>query len=162
MPSVPSLLSIRLAEELEVASGHISSSCAKKNFLNASGLQMLFSQVEMMMLLHPRIMRELFKLLACDSWNRRCSCFFIRILSLDKLIKHADAILPFSNDALIDIVNTIEKARHKPGTGITEDPVLAMSDNEKKTKTWEATNSIIANLLMNLTAYVPIINVYQD
>ena len=90
------------------------------------------------------------------------------ILSLSKLIAHADCVLPVENQALINVCNTIDKSKGKSPSEKTGEELIGKSDdpvtvkgsklNEigtagKAEKPYDRMNNIIAHLLSNLTWY---------
>ena len=60
------------------------------------------------------------------------------LLSLNELIKYSDCVFPIDNQALINIVNSNQKNKES-------------NDKEEKTP-FKQMNSIVANMLSNLTA----------
>ena len=69
------------------------------------------------------------------------------MLALDVLINSADCVLPIDNQALFDIVSRVDAtSKKKQGSSLTE------TGNEKnKQNHFERENSIVANMLNNMT-----------
>ncbi|KAI9017539.1 Tubulin/FtsZ family, GTPase domain-containing protein [Gaertneriomyces semiglobifer] len=83
------------------------------------------------------------------------------ILSLSKLIEHADAVLPIENQALIDIYQRILSQTNgsglrKKANALTDsgdkDMVSMCRIGPSRSRTFDAMNNIAANLLMNMTS----------
>eukprot|EP01017_Pseudomicrothorax_dubius_P050473 TRINITY_DN9572_c0_g1_i1.p1 TRINITY_DN9572_c0_g1~~TRINITY_DN9572_c0_g1_i1.p1 ORF type:complete len:464 (-),score=74.97 TRINITY_DN9572_c0_g1_i1:84-1475(-) len=66
------------------------------------------------------------------------------ILSLNELRKQADCVLPVDNQALLNIIQTIQAPLAGKGAGITE-------GKTKEEKPFDKMNNIIAHLLANIT-----------
>ncbi|MEW5303364.1 MAG: hypothetical protein WDW38_001690 [Sanguina aurantia] len=72
------------------------------------------------------------------------------MLSLAKLVEHADCVLPIENQALIEIVNrTDAKLAAAPGAAV---PVAALGHHDSRAKPFDGMNGIAASLLLSLTS----------
>jgi tubulin epsilon len=75
------------------------------------------------------------------------------VLAINKLIEHADCVLPIDNQSLMDIASKItatSKGVHK-----TESEATSFgADKSKRSKPFDSMNNIAAHLLLNLTRYV--------
>lgn len=94
------------------------------------------------------------------------------ILSLNKLIKFADCVLPIENQALMNICEAVDRAQGKSPSEKTGEQLIAKSDQpvpvkgskitelgeeKKKEKPYDRMNNIVAHLLSSLTWYLLLI-----
>lgn len=69
------------------------------------------------------------------------------MLALDVLINSADCVLPIDNQALFDIVSRVDaQSKKKQGSSLLE-----TGNQKNKVNHFERENSIVANLLNNMT-----------
>jgi tubulin epsilon len=67
------------------------------------------------------------------------------MLALSKLLAHADCVLPIDNQALMGIIDRIQKTRDK------EEAKSTVADTAGRAKAYDRMNSLVAHLLANLT-----------
>jgi tubulin epsilon len=76
------------------------------------------------------------------------------LFSLYEIMKHADCSLPIDNQALIGIVETVEEMANKlkgHGREVVKGSELTGEEKNPRRKAYDKMNSIVANLLSNLT-----------
>lgn len=78
------------------------------------------------------------------------TCPYNMALATKELIKHASCVVPVENRALLDIVNRQANNKHSVDT----------MNFIAKCKPFQDMNSIIVNLLLNLTRYLLFFSIY--
>jgi tubulin epsilon len=82
------------------------------------------------------------------------------MFSLNELINNADVVLPVDNQSLFNIVSKIEASQKKVKEtlkyqkGIKEGSAITENAGSKKKMEYDKENSIVANMINNLTAYI--------